>query len=202
MTEINVGLEETRVQGANRKAWKLGRAHNLLVTEWIDTLTFFRLHCAYCGIQLVYPTSEEIEHEREHNRRWKKFTESAKENGWKFQLEKAKQLQWIYICKYSPSEMIAGHSDTKRGAQVSLYTNAIAHGYINDSGYISAQYAEYKANLITLDHYIPLTGGGGSTKKNCLCVCIKCNRNKGDKLPEELRLPTQQRQKIQEWLNK
>lgn len=36
-----------------------------------------------------------------------------------------------------------------------------------------------------VDHYIPLTKGGGNTIDNLLCACETCNKSKGNKMPEE-----------------
>lgn len=37
----------------------------------------------------------------------------------------------------------------------------------------------------TIDHKVPKSKGGASTPVNCVCACIKCNRQKGDTGYEE-----------------
>jgi len=41
-----------------------------------------------------------------------------------------------------------------------------------------------------LDHYIPLSKGGGTTAQNCLPICNRCNSIKGAYLPDELLAPS------------
>jgi len=38
---------------------------------------------------------------------------------------------------------------------------------------------------LTLDHIVPLTRGGKSTKGNCVPACKECNNKKKDMLPVE-----------------
>lgn len=35
---------------------------------------------------------------------------------------------------------------------------------------------------ITIDHIVPLSKGGATTKDNCQLACLKCNQEKGDAL--------------------
>lgn len=37
----------------------------------------------------------------------------------------------------------------------------------------------------TLEHIVPLSRGGSNTIDNLVCACVRCNSQKGDKLPEE-----------------
>ena len=41
-------------------------------------------------------------------------------------------------------------------------------------------------SMATVDHVIPLSKGGYSKGKNFEICCLKCNRDKGDKMPEEI----------------
>ena len=38
---------------------------------------------------------------------------------------------------------------------------------------------------LTLDHIVPITRGGRSTRGNCVAACKECNNNKKDLLPLE-----------------
>lgn len=40
--------------------------------------------------------------------------------------------------------------------------------------------------LLTVDHRIPLSKGGGNHLENLWCLCASCNTNKGSQLPHEL----------------
>jgi 5-methylcytosine-specific restriction endonuclease McrA len=40
-----------------------------------------------------------------------------------------------------------------------------------------------------IDHVIPISRGGHDTIENIVISCGKCNRSKGDKLPEEWQNP-------------
>jgi 5-methylcytosine-specific restriction endonuclease McrA len=39
--------------------------------------------------------------------------------------------------------------------------------------------------VITVDHIQPASRGGGTTWKNCVAACRRCNNNKGNRTPEE-----------------
>lgn len=41
-------------------------------------------------------------------------------------------------------------------------------------------------NGSVLDHFVPLSKGGGTTRANVVVACMKCNGQKGTKLPEEI----------------
>jgi 5-methylcytosine-specific restriction endonuclease McrA len=38
---------------------------------------------------------------------------------------------------------------------------------------------------IHVDHIIPFSRGGSSTRENLVCACVQCNLYKGDRTPEE-----------------
>ena len=42
---------------------------------------------------------------------------------------------------------------------------------------------------LTLDHVVPLSRGGDDSWENLVCACVKCNNKKGDRTPEEARMP-------------
>jgi 5-methylcytosine-specific restriction endonuclease McrA len=49
------------------------------------------------------------------------------------------------------------------------------------------QYCEVELcyTAITVDHIHPASRGGGTTWKNCVAACKRCNNNKGNRTPEE-----------------
>ena len=44
---------------------------------------------------------------------------------------------------------------------------------------------QFPPKELTLDHIVPITRGGRSTKGNCVPACKECNNNKKDLLPLE-----------------
>jgi 5-methylcytosine-specific restriction endonuclease McrA len=54
----------------------------------------------------------------------------------------------------------------------------------------SCQYCgqAFMRQLLTLDHVIPRSKGGGTNWQNVVTCCQKCNNKKGSKLPEEFHL--------------
>ena len=38
---------------------------------------------------------------------------------------------------------------------------------------------------LTLDHFLPVIGGGGTTRANIVIACASCNSSKGAKMPDE-----------------
>jgi 5-methylcytosine-specific restriction endonuclease McrA len=42
---------------------------------------------------------------------------------------------------------------------------------------------------LTVDHIVPLSRGGEDTWENLVCACVECNNRKGDRTPEEARMP-------------
>ena len=45
--------------------------------------------------------------------------------------------------------------------------------------------APLRLELATLDHVHPIAKGGGHTPGNLVAACARCNRMKGDMLPQE-----------------
>lgn len=52
-----------------------------------------------------------------------------------------------------------------------------------DSG--KCQYCGKSEGLMTVDHVIPRSHGGGETWGNLVCACSVCNNKKGDRTPQE-----------------
>lgn len=51
------------------------------------------------------------------------------------------------------------------------------------------------ANL-TLDHILPRAQGGATTPQNLVSACMKCNQRKGNRTPEQARMPLLTSQKL------
>lgn len=53
------------------------------------------------------------------------------------------------------------------------------------------QYCGVRASAfeLTLDHITPRSRGGSSTPENLCAACMACNQRKGDRTPEEARMP-------------
>ncbi len=42
---------------------------------------------------------------------------------------------------------------------------------------------------LNIDHVVPRHRGGATTWENVVCSCLPCNRSKGNRTPEEARMP-------------
>ena len=51
------------------------------------------------------------------------------------------------------------------------------------------QYCGKAANPLTVDHIMPRSRGGEDTWENLTTACMYCNNKKGDRTPEEARMP-------------
>ena len=49
---------------------------------------------------------------------------------------------------------------------------------------------------LTLDHILPRAQGGESTPQNLVTACVKCNGRKGNRTPEQARMPLLTSQKL------
>ena len=52
------------------------------------------------------------------------------------------------------------------------------------------------AKDLTLDHILPRAQGGEATPQNLVTACIKCNQRKGNRTPEQARMPLLTSQKL------
>lgn len=59
---------------------------------------------------------------------------------------------------------------------------------------------KFKKWEFTLDHVIPRSRGGRSTWENLVLACVPCNVRKGDRLPEEARMPLVRRPRKPRWI--
>jgi len=46
---------------------------------------------------------------------------------------------------------------------------------------------------LTVDHIMPISRGGEETWENLVAACVKCNNRKGDRVPDEARMPLMRR---------
>jgi 5-methylcytosine-specific restriction endonuclease McrA len=46
---------------------------------------------------------------------------------------------------------------------------------------------------LTVDHVLPLSKSGGDSWENLVTACVSCNNRKGDRIPEEARMPLRRR---------
>ena len=53
-----------------------------------------------------------------------------------------------------------------------------------------------RASDLTLDHILPRAQGGESTPHNLVAACVKCNQRKGNRTPEQARMPLLTSQKL------
>lgn len=68
--------------------------------------------------------------------------------------------------------------------------------YIRDR-YRCQYCGEHKhAKDLTLDHIFPRAQGGESTPHNLVAACVKCNQRKGNRTPEQARMPLLTSQKL------
>jgi len=61
----------------------------------------------------------------------------------------------------------------------------------------SCQYCgkKHDRNDLNIDHVIPRSRGGKTTWENVVCSCVRCNTKKGNRTPEQARMPLRHRPK-------
>ncbi len=76
-----------------------------------------------------------------------------------------------------------------RRAKQARATVRRAQIYMRD-GYRCQYCGEHKtASVLTLDHILPRAQGGSSAPENLVTACEKCNGRKGNRTPEQARMP-------------
>ena len=55
------------------------------------------------------------------------------------------------------------------------------------------QYCGRTEVALTVDHLMPVSRGGEDTWENLVCACVDCNNRKGDRTPDEARMPLPRR---------
>lgn len=53
----------------------------------------------------------------------------------------------------------------------------------------ACQYCGRKGGDLTVDHVMPKSRGGEDSWENLVAACLRCNNRKGDRTPEEARMP-------------
>ena len=76
-------------------------------------------------------------------------------------------------------------------------TRALSRKNILIRDHYTCQYCGRKgvAGELTLDHVLPRSRGGSTSWENLVAACRPCNNRKGDRLPEEARMPLSRRPK-------
>lgn len=59
--------------------------------------------------------------------------------------------------------------------------------YILERDDFTCQYCGAKDGPLEADHVMPKSRGGTDEYNNLVCACMRCNRSKSDKTPEEWR---------------
>jgi len=52
----------------------------------------------------------------------------------------------------------------------------------------------------TLDHVVPRSQGGGTSWLNIVCCCVRCNRRKGGRTPQQAGMPLLREPFVPDWL--
>ena len=68
--------------------------------------------------------------------------------------------------------------------------------YIRDRYYCQYCGDQKSAKELTLDHILPKAQGGTTTPQNLVSACVKCNQRKGNRTPEQARMPLLTSQKL------
>lgn len=61
--------------------------------------------------------------------------------------------------------------------------------YIRDKYRCQYCGGKFHASELTLDHILPRAQGGESTPQNLVTACIECNQRKGNRTPDQARMP-------------
>jgi 5-methylcytosine-specific restriction endonuclease McrA len=56
----------------------------------------------------------------------------------------------------------------------------------------TCQYCGFNGDELTLDHVMPKSRGGPESWENIVSACVKCNVKKGNRTPQEARMPLRQ----------
>lgn len=56
------------------------------------------------------------------------------------------------------------------------------------------------AKELTMDHVLPRAKGGGTRWTNVVAACRECNHHKGDRTPDEARMPLAKPPRVPKWL--
>ncbi|WP_404783867.1 HNH endonuclease [Altericista sp. CCNU0014] len=105
--------------------------------------------------------------------------------------EKAEQVEHNGKCVYAdlplPTVIRLRHFVHLPHKEISLTRRNI----LNRDGH-ACQYCSYSGEDLTLDHVMPKSRGGGDSWENIVTACVKCNVKKGNRTPQEARMPLRQ----------
>jgi 5-methylcytosine-specific restriction endonuclease McrA len=57
-----------------------------------------------------------------------------------------------------------------------------------------------RADFAAMDHFIPVTQGGGTTHANCVPACVSCNSAKGGRSPAGLSIKPEAYARVERYL--
>ena len=119
--------------------------------------------------------------------------------------DKVEILEFHTVFARSPSETFRLPSVLRLKRYVrSTHNNKITfcreNVYLRDD--YSCQYCgnEFERKELTLDHIFPASKGGGKSWTNVVTACRKCNQKKGNRTPEQARMPLKKPALEPEWL--
>lgn len=52
---------------------------------------------------------------------------------------------------------------------------------------------------LTIDHVVPRSRGGGTSWKNCVAACVRCNARKADRTPDQAGMPLRREPFVPRW---
>lgn len=102
--------------------------------------------------------------------------------------EKTKEQQakqHLIWCRSNP-EKIAAKNNRRRASVLNLPSTLTGEEAEQMLKGFSCFYCGSDNNKLTLDHFIPISRGGGTTKANTVIACQNCNSSKKDKMPGEI----------------
>ncbi len=85
---------------------------------------------------------------------------------------------------YHAKELVGEHN--RRAKQLKLPANLTVKQWGDALRHFKGKCAYGEHAYEVLEHYLPLTKGGGTTADNCIPSCSICNVKKGDRHPDQL----------------
>lgn len=81
------------------------------------------------------------------------------------------------------SRIVSGHK--QRAIEKGFESTLDAYGWIKTLEHYKHKCVYCGKRYEVLDHYIPVAKGGGTSAKNCVPACWKCNSQKSAKMPRD-----------------
>jgi 5-methylcytosine-specific restriction endonuclease McrA len=85
-----------------------------------------------------------------------------------------------------PSVIVLKSYISNRKLHLSCNRRNVAYRYKYECQYCGLK---FKFSELTMDHVVPRSKGGDSSWKNIVIACKKCNSRKGNRTPEEAKMP-------------